>query len=767
MKRILVIFTFIISLFLLAGCDNKKADSIEISKITPGRKDAYVELKLNNKNETIEDKTIEGVVYYENNKVSTVKVTIDDEDEANIEYIINITGLEVDKTYTLEVTALVNKVRKILAKETFKTVSMGGTKEDPKLIQTIQDFLDMEKDDTAYYRLENDLDFTDHEYKPIFATASKNFKGELDGNGKTIKNVTIIDRTTYSGIIGRNSGTIKNLNIENIKVDFTKSTAYSQYTSLLVGRNIGEIENVKVSGEIVLNFNTSIEINIGGIAAVMEGNGSIKNSEADFTLEIEVSSRAILNIGGLVGKFREGFVENSKAVVNYNIENAEDSNIGGAFGLVEYPNKIKGEKIEVDSTIVLKTKITAISTYDKTVSVSVGGFAGKVNDSKFENVYTKTNITIVEPLNTKPKDASTSRIYVGGLIGVTNNLTLNESVVTGTLNLSKSDSNNNVDYQFEQLFVGGLIGDSQNSKFGKVLSKDIVINVENISKEAKVSPFIGKEYNTKTSNYAYDNYEVNTDQKYTDKEVYYQNQTKYKVTLDYGYENDLEKAFYVDVNKSFNRPETPKREGYKFVGWYSKDGLYNFTNKLSDNLFLTAHWKESTYEYYVAFDLGYDTTNDIDPILLEESQVIEPTEPTREGYEFRGWFEKTSNVTPYDFSKEIKGDYVFIAMWRLKEEEVKKVSIAFEIGFADDYQVDTIIVDDGEKVLAPAVDPEKEGYLFMGWYLGGTPFDFDDEINYDILLVARWYKLEVSDKTSEEIDVNTWFASEWIIDKLK
>ncbi len=770
MKRILIVFTLIMSLFLLGSCNKNKGDSIVITSITPGRKDAHIELKVNNNKQSIEEKTIQAVVYYENNKVSTFNITIneDEDDETLKEYIISVTGLNVNKTYTVEITALVNKVRKTVAKGTFKTTSSGGTEDEPKLIVTVEDFLDMEKDETAFYRLENDLDFTGVNYKTIFATASKNFKGELDGNGKTLSNITITERTTYSGIIGRNSGLIKNLNIKNIKVDFTKSTTYSQYTSLVVGRNVGKIENVKVNGEITLNFNTSIEINIGGIAAVLEGDGSIKNSEVDMSLAISITSRASLNIGGIVGKFREGYIENVIATSDYDIANAESSNIGGAFGLVEYPNRIKGNQIEVDSKITLKTKVTAISTVDKTLNISVGGFAGRLNDSRFDNVYTKTNIEIIEPQNTKPFDVSTSRLFVGGLVGVSNNLTLNESVVEGAINLVPDEENNSYDNQFEQVFVGGLVGDSQNGRFGKVFNKGMIINASEISKEAIINPLIGKEINTKVSQYAYDNFSSTfSDIVYNDREINYFYDFKYRVTLDYGYENTLENTFFVDGNKAFSKPNTPRRTDYKFIGWYDDEGIYPFTKKVTENIHLTAHWKSSNTKYYIGFNLGYETDEVINPIELLESKVITPEEPTRAGYKFMGWFEKSSYLTAFDFSREILEDCVFIAKWELNEGVEEKLTVDFEIGFESDYEVGTIIVDESGKISAPTINPEKEGFVFMGWYLNGELFDFDTEIESNILLVARWYYFETKVVDSDSIDIDTWFTSEWIINKLK
>ena len=49
------------------------------------------------------------------------------------------------------------------------------------------------------------------------------------------------------------------------------------------------------------------------------------------------------------------------------------------------------------------------------------------------------------------------------------------------------------------------------------------------------------------------------------------------------------------------------------------------------------------------------------------------------------------------------------------------------------------VVEQGEKVLEPA-EPSKEGHTFQGWYEGDTKYDFDKEVNKDIILTAKWKK---------------------------
>ena len=65
-------------------------------------------------------------------------------------------------------------------------------------------------------------------------------------------------------------------------------------------------------------------------------------------------------------------------------------------------------------------------------------------------------------------------------------------------------------------------------------------------------------------------------------------------------------------------------------------------------------------------------------------------------------------------------------------------------------------VDENGHVARPA-DPYREGYVFMGWYLGDAEeqFDFDKEISHDIELVAKWGHKVIFDANGGSFDETT------------
>lgn len=55
----------------------------------------------------------------------------------------------------------------------------------------------------------------------------------------------------------------------------------------------------------------------------------------------------------------------------------------------------------------------------------------------------------------------------------------------------------------------------------------------------------------------------------------------------------------------------------------------------------------------------------------------------------------------------------------------------------------------GQKATKPETDPTKTGYIFKGWYLGDTEYNFDTEVTSNIELKAKW-KSETAVVNSEE-----------------
>lgn len=71
-------------------------------------------------------------------------------------------------------------------------------------------------------------------------------------------------------------------------------------------------------------------------------------------------------------------------------------------------------------------------------------------------------------------------------------------------------------------------------------------------------------------------------------------------------------------------------------------------------------------------------------------------------------------------------------------------TINFDSVGGGDYVSQTVLVDG--KVTEP-IYPVKEGYIFLGWYVGSDKFDFNDYVNKNLTLVAKWEKIGGEDES--------------------
>lgn len=194
--------------------------------------------------------------------------------------------------------------------------------------------------DNINYSLEGDIDFNGA--SPSWLGKLQNYHGIFDGNGYTIKNLTITraNDTDYGfGLIGSNYGTVRNVRFESCIFKFKNDSTNA--FGILAGYNYGEIENCSIIncyqswnagewGDWSMGGDRSLcNIYVGGRVGVNKG-GSIEkceyyneNANDDFKYSIHVqveysvlgsgtSGRSAFGVcaGGLVGYMEEGTVSN-------------------------------------------------------------------------------------------------------------------------------------------------------------------------------------------------------------------------------------------------------------------------------------------------------------------------------------------------------------------------------------------------------------------------------------------------------------------------
>jgi hypothetical protein len=258
----------------------------------------------------------------------------------------------------------------------------SGTPSDPFIVMTAQELSDIRSNPSAHYKLGEDIDLAGYDYDgagpdtggwvPI-GNASTPFTGTFEGNGYTIRNMTI-NRPSYAhiGLFGRinNGAELRNVRLLDINV-----TGSSTPAGGLVGNIVsGTIQSSFVTGRVSVS---GADAPAGGLVGV-NANGAILNSHA----VVSVSGGGD-RLGGLVGT-NAGTIQDSYAIANV----SGRDQVGGLVGY----------NINAASSIQNSYAKGNISGRD-----GVGGLVGTL-DGKIQNSYAAVDVV--------------GNDSVGGLVGV-------------------------------------------------------------------------------------------------------------------------------------------------------------------------------------------------------------------------------------------------------------------------------------------------------------------------------------------------------------
>lgn len=311
---------------------------------------------------------------------------------------------------------------KNFVKEVTASIEVKGDAENPIVINTKEEFINMKNDLSAHYELGQDIDFTEGDSKTydkisIF-TSSKIFKGTFNGNGYTIKDFGLTSNT-YMGLFGYTDGaTIKNLKVENVTVDLSNTGRGETYMGAVVGKGINTtIENVTVSN-VSFKFKgySTAKVSLGGFAGRLESSTVTNCSVEEVAIEITYA-RLEMALGLFVG-YSEGSTSitncHSKGILSACVYFSSDENaadyvyLGGFVGISDSSLPIKS------CYTVANIKVTeddAKTTVSKTHRLAVGGFAG---GNKLGSLKVEDSIAIADfDVTTEHSNKS----YVGGFAG--------------------------------------------------------------------------------------------------------------------------------------------------------------------------------------------------------------------------------------------------------------------------------------------------------------------------------------------------------------
>lgn len=423
------------------------------------------------------------------------------------------------------------------------------------------------------------------------------------------------------GIVGSNSGNVTMCdNVGDVNLDWNLSS-YETITTLkpvggIAGYNTGNITGCLNSGEIMGGVNS------GGIIGYCDSPSSTLSNCIN-EAPVRASSRwtgnnysSLVYAGGIVGNSVSDMSITS--CVNYGSVKTNATTVNSSNNTGSYAGGIIGRNRPLNSSTIYKCKnvgnITSVADGgEKSATYSrAGGISG---DNRLADIFQSCNEGQIQASAT----GIASGIYTqsGGIAGLTNSNIYDcyntGEIISNSKTKSEERSGGIVGYPFNDIGtegitrcynVGTISGNISyviggNNEYSNVqncysLLSDISVNNNTtLLTEAEMKNahnFTGFDFTSvweSTDNTSYPKLQGIS----TETGLY-----KIRFDLNGGYGTCEDQ--YVPFNGIINKPQTPQRDGYTFIGWYSNEkgsGIpWNFEkNKIRNNITLYAVWKHN------------------------------------------------------------------------------------------------------------------------------------------------------------------------------
>ncbi|EBF5841147.1 LPXTG cell wall anchor domain-containing protein [Listeria monocytogenes] len=175
----------------------------------------------------------------------------------------------------------------------------------------------------------------------------------------------------------------------------------------------------------------------------------------------------------------------------------------------------------------------------------------------------------------------------------------------------------------------------------------------------------------------------------------------------------------VDYDGLAEEPTTPTKAGYTFDGWYDAETggkKWDFAQDKMPANPVTLYARFTMNNYTATFNNdGTTTTQTVD----YQEALTEPTEPTKDGYTFDGWYDAQTGGNKWNFAtnKMPANNITLYARY-----SVKSYTATF-----DKEGTTTTQTANYDSLLTEPTAPTKDGYTFDGWYdaeTGGNKWNF-------------------------------------------
>jgi uncharacterized repeat protein (TIGR02543 family) len=196
---------------------------------------------------------------------------------------------------------------------------------------------------------------------------------------------------------------------------------------------------------------------------------------------------------------------------------------------------------------------------------------------------------------------------------------------------------------------------------------------------------------------------------------------------------------YTYGDAAITAPSDPTRTGYDFAGWFRDDITFATSAfPLTPTGDTTVYAKWDIDVYTITYDANDGTlAGGEDPsYTYGEPAIIAPTDPTRTGYDFAGWYTDDITFASSAFPLTPTADTTVYAKWT-----ASTYTVTYDTNSGTLFGGEITSYTTGDAAISQPTDPTRTGYAFVDWYsdaLFATVATWPLTPTEDTTVYAKW-----------------------------